>query len=195
MDTFLKIGFIAFLALFGYLTSCKSNQNLTEAQKQAFIQRGTAITQQVTAALMSKLIPEVQQNGPSQAIKYCSIQAIPTTDSISKQEKVTISRVSHRNRNPNNIASAAESELINRYISQINAGSTLSPTLKANGSQTIFYSPIVIAMPTCLKCHGKLGQDLQPDVQETLQKLYLNDKATGFAQGELRGLFKIVFSK
>ncbi|MCB9852024.1 MAG: DUF3365 domain-containing protein, partial [Phycisphaerales bacterium] len=41
---------------------------------------------------------------------------------------------------------------------------------------------------TCLKCHGG-SSDLAPGVKDQLDRLYKEDQATGFKDGELRGWF------
>lgn len=191
MQNPLKTLFLVALGLL--LSACKSNQELSERKKQELTERGSSITQAVTAALMGKLLPQVQQNGPANAVRFCSVQAIPTADSLAKQEHVTISRISHQNRSPRNIANNQELELINSYISQLKAGKPLTPTLVTQSKRTTFYSPIVIQMPTCLKCHGKPGTDISPEVQSVISELYPQDKAVGFESGQLRGLFKVEF--
>ena len=40
----------------------------------------------------------------------------------------------------------------------------------------------------CLQCHGKVD-DLAPEVRDVLAKNYPQDRATGFAAGDLRGWF------
>jgi hypothetical protein len=40
----------------------------------------------------------------------------------------------------------------------------------------------------CLQCHGQ-PDDLAPGVVESLERLYPDDQATGFAEGDLRGWF------
>ena len=189
-----SIKMTALAALTLTLFACKTNQALPERERQVLIQRGVDISRTVTAAMMGKLLPQMQQSGPISAIKFCSTQAVATTDSLSKQERVSISRVSHLTRNPNNTANGYELELINNYISQLKENKTLTPTLLAQQSKNTFYAPIVIQMPTCLKCHGKVGTDIGSDVHQAIQELYPNDKAVGFEQGQLRGLFKIEFA-
>jgi hypothetical protein len=40
----------------------------------------------------------------------------------------------------------------------------------------------------CLACHGS---KIKPELAEHLQKLYPEDKAIGFSQGDLRGAFSL----
>jgi hypothetical protein len=51
------------------------------------------------------------------------------------------------------------------------------------------------AIPTnivCLKCHGS---EIDPKVAAKLEKLYPEDKAIGFKQGDIRGAFYVTMPK
>ena len=47
--------------------------------------------------------------------------------------------------------------------------------------------------PPCLQCHGTPNQDIAPETLAAIQKLYPDDKATGFKLGDLRGLWRVTF--
>ena len=42
--------------------------------------------------------------------------------------------------------------------------------------------------PLCLQCHGEA---IAPPVAEKITKLYPEDKATGFREGDIRGAFVV----
>ena len=174
--------------------SCSQSKEPDEKTRAALMEKGKRISSNLSGALQAKLSSEIQENGITEAIKYCSVNALPLTDSISKAEQVKISRISHRNRNPLNAANSEEIELIKKYVLEMETGVALAPTVVTKNSKHTYYAPIVIAMPTCLKCHGQPGTDIDAQVMNTLNTLYPEDKATGFEMGELRGLFKIEFS-
>jgi hypothetical protein len=47
------------------------------------------------------------------------------------------------------------------------------------------------AIPTgalCLQCHG---ENISPEVQAELARLYPEDKATGYSAGDIRGAFVV----
>lgn len=187
---------LAMGVLFGSsLASCNQSKEPDEKTRTALMEKGKRISSNLSGALLAKLSSEIQENGITEAIQYCSVNALPITDSISKAEQVKISRISHRNRNPLNAANSEEIELIKKYISQIETAGALTPTIVTRDNKHTYYAPIVIAMPTCLKCHGKPDTDIDAQVMSTLNTIYPEDKATGFEMGELRGLFKIEFEK
>ena len=51
------------------------------------------------------------------------------------------------------------------------------------------------AIPTaglCLACHGT---ELAPEVRDSLESQYPHDRATGYAAGEIRGAFSVIWSQ
>lgn len=103
--------------------------------------------------------------------------------------------VSHKNRNPDNQANARELELIDHYQERTRTNKTLEPVTLTYDDEVIFYSPISIKNQMCLNCHGQVDKDIEAENYITLQMLYPNDDATGFAMGDLRGLWKLIFEK
>ena len=61
----------------------------------------TTVSQQ---ALLTTVQLHMKKGGPTAAVEYCNVYAVPLTDSLSNKYKVKISRISDRNRNPTNIA-------------------------------------------------------------------------------------------
>lgn len=156
-------------------------------------QRGAAIGQKLTGTLMSHLARQIETHGPAGAVEYCSLQALPLTDSIARAEKVQIKRVSHRPRNPQNAANERELALIEKYREEMADGQALEPHLRKTENEVQFYAPIVLSMPTCLKCHGQPGADIDSATRQVLQQRYPEDRATGFSLGEIRGLLVVNF--
>jgi len=158
------------------------------------LEKGAEISGKLVKAIMGKLNAEIQKSGLAGAVEYCSLEAIPITDSIAKMEQVAISRVSHKYRNPLNAANEREIERIERYISQHQKGEQLIAQLVSEDRALIYYSPIVLGSPMCLSCHGETDK-IDIGVREVLNEKYPEDKAVNFKFNEIRGMFKIVFEK
>lgn len=180
--------FIFLLIIF----SCKQNKQTGERSEAEFTAKAERAVQKLSGTLVSVLTTKIEQEGTVAAINYCAEVALELTDSISNAEKVVIKRVSHRYRNPANAAGEKEIELIKNYISQIENGEKPEPQIVTENNHSIYYSPIIIGMPTCLKCHGEPNEDIEENVMLALNEKYPADMATGFSMGELRGLFKVV---
>jgi hypothetical protein len=47
----------------------------------------------------------------------------------------------------------------------------------------------------CLQCHGDLQKNIKPEVAGKISKLYPKDKAIGYGESQIRGLFKVEMKK
>ena len=56
-----------------------------------------------------------------------------------------------------------------------------------------YYKPLKVAQ-VCLNCHGD-AKTISPAVQKKLQALYPEDRATGYKEGDFRGVIRIEIRK
>jgi len=168
---------------------------LDDSLKHTLIKKGTEIAGLTTSALQKALKSAIQEGGLEYAIKFCNLEALAITDSISEMESVAVKRVAEKYRNPLNKMVTAENELFTSYESQRQNEQPLHPVIMANSEgHPVFYQPI----PTgalCLNCHGTSGTNISPALAGTIQKLYPEDQATGFKEGQLRGMWAITFTE
>ena len=187
-----KLIYSLFVVLFNALTiGCNSDQPTVEINNPELLSRSKSLALEYSSTLKNNLKAAIVSDGVEGAIEFCSLHAVPITDSISKINTVEFKRVSHKNRNPHNKANATELQLIDDYITNYSK----APRLFKKGSENFFYAPIYMDSPLCLNCHGNVDQHITSPVQEKLNTLYPNDQATGFKHGEIRGLLKIIYSK
>ena len=116
------------------------------------------------------------QNGPATAIEVCSDKAPEIAASLSV-DGVAMGRSSHKLRNPDN-APPAWLELSDK------------PVVVDLGNGRHGYAEPIFAQPLCLTCHG---EELAPDIAVQIEALYPDDQATGFSEGDLRGVFWVEF--
>lgn len=179
---------ILFLALL-VLASCHTRPKMTDEE---VIEKGSVISGKLQAALAKELTAKMKENGAEEAIDYCSLQALPITQQISEEEKVELARVSHKFRNPSNAASEEELKLIENYINLQQSGEQLSPVVISGKGVKTYYSPITLAAPLCLSCHGNFSE-IDPGALAVIKERYPDDKAVDFELNEVRGMFKVVF--
>ena len=55
------------------------------------------------------------------------------------------------------------------------------------------YGGFLVSNALCLRCHGEPGPDISAEDLALIQRLYPQDKATGFKLGQLRGAWRIDF--
>jgi hypothetical protein len=55
-----------------------------------------------------------------------------------------------------------------------------------------FYAPILLQQK-CLACHGEIGKNVTVKTDSIIKSFYPHDAATGFKEGDLRGIWSIAF--
>lgn len=166
---------------------------LTEAEKEAYLQKGQEIAQATFAALSGRLKAAMQEGGVANAVEYCNVVAYPLVDSLSQVHNAEIRRTSFKVRNPADAPTGAERAVLQAYHDQAEAGEELKPVVKSlDGQGVAFYAPIKI-QGLCLSCHGKVGETLQETDYALIKKLYPEDEAVGYELGDLRGMWSVRF--
>lgn len=163
-------------------------------QEMTIEERGMQMAQTTKAELGKNLMGQIQKNGVIAALDFCNIQAMPITDSMSVVHKAQIRRVTDKPRNPKNKASAVEMEHLQTFKNQVAAGKEVKPIITSMGDKNKFYYPIV-TNSMCLKCHGTPEKEIESLTLTNILKHYPSDKATGYGENEVRGIWSIEFDK
>lgn len=176
-----------------FLLSCNSNQQKNTVDEKvidtaSLIARGDSIATGVEGVLMANVMQTMKLGGSVYAVTFCNERAMPLTDSLSKKYNCEIKRVSDKYRNPANKPTETELEI----WKNISSAPAVTPIISTENGHTVYYKPIKIAMPACLKCHGTPGVDIDAKTLEIIQQKYPDDMATGYKEGDLRGMWKIV---
>ena len=189
------------------LASCQSRtssdaeeetvQSMSQQQLEAVVmERGKAIASASQQALASNLKGAIQRGGIEEAFKFCNVQAMPITDSLSKAYDATVRRATLWVRNPKDEATEVEREILEAYHAIMQAGETPEPRVVDLDNDYVLYTqPIAIQNGLCLNCHGEVGQQVQQQTYELIQERYPEDQATGHQMGDLRGIWSIRFEK
>jgi len=186
---------LALLALF----SCnnaeqKNSQEVSKEEDKTnaqYIQEGKEITQATFKELSENLQQAMAEGGVENALKFCNVNAMSLTDSLSTHFNVQIKRTSHKVRNVKNVPSDQEQQIIEQYLSK---EAELKPIIQENEKGLVsFYAPIV-TKGLCLTCHGEVGKNITKNDYQVIQSLYPKDKAVGFNIDELRGIWSITFN-
>lgn len=178
------------LLLIGVLGGCNLD-NTKQKENEEIKSKGLSIISNTFIALSTELQKSMSEGGVAKAVKYCNVEALPITDSLSNKYGVKIKRTSDRIRNPKNMANQEEISVIESYKKLLSSDGKLSPMIKSHKTETMFYAPI-IANELCLKCHGN-KKDI--DEYSIITDLYPDDLATGYMTGDLRGIWSIKFIK
>ncbi len=177
--------------------SCKNNskkqyEDKKETSVEDLSMLGDSIAQIAQMELLKNVRGAMKEEGPVKAIKFCNLNASQLMVDLSKKHNCKISRISIKNRSPNNYPSSQdEINIVNRFA-EVDIADSVSKLIKSN-NKTIYYKPIYTTMPACLKCHGNAGSNISEKTQNVLNELYPKDLAIGYALNDFRGAWKIEF--
>jgi hypothetical protein len=191
----MKLLYVAFFAL---LLSCNQEEEPLEMQDAPaeinYSELGNLIVNQSQKALGTELKAALQRGGVAEAVNYCNLKAIPLTDSLARFYNVIIKRATQKARNPLNMANQNEGEIAGVWETKQENNGEISPVLFEGENAVEFYSPIVL-QSMCTNCHGIVGESLSLENNQLIKDKYPNDLATGYAEGDLRGMWHVTFKK
>lgn len=107
------------------------------------------------------------------------------TAEIGREQGVSIGRTSDRLRNPRNGAPAWARDLVAASVGR--ASADVRPMAVDLGDRIGLVRPIAVAQ-ACTRCHGP-AEGIAPEVKDRLAREYPDDRAVGYAVGDLRGFF------
>jgi hypothetical protein len=196
---------LVYVLLLCFVLSCKlgadqesqadaTGEELNLQPDERFMMQGKVVAQMTGSTLMGALSQSIQQEGIAASLTYCNVNAIPLTDSLAMLYQAEIKRTSLKLRNPLNKPTAGETKVLSEWETTLAEGKSIAPvTLAEENGKVHFYAPIFV-QPFCLNCHGTAKVEMKEETARQLQLLYPEDKATGYASGDLRGMWSITFN-
>lgn len=155
---------------------------------------GRNIANQTKANLGKNLMAAIQDKGAAGAIEFCNTKAIFITDSMSEVLHAKVKRVSDKPRNQNNQANNSELDYIESWRKAKLSGENLAPKVfESNNKMMAYYS--IETNDMCMKCHGIPGKQITPETMDKINTLYPADKAIGYGENEIRGIFVVEMDK
>jgi mono/diheme cytochrome c family protein len=163
---------------------------IPKLEAETYETKGLNFAMATKAVLGKNLLNAIQTKGTEGALSFCNEQAYHLTDSMSTALNANIKRVSDKNRNPANTANADELAFIENAKSLLAGGQKISPKIIEKGDKVVGYYPI-LTDKMCLQCHGQPTQDIQSATLARIKTLYPQDKAFGYSENELRGIWVV----
>lgn len=146
------------------------------------------------AVLGKNLIVAIKNKGTEEAVAFCNTRAFNIVDSAGVALNTNIKRVSDFPRNAANKASSEELNYIKKSKNLIENGKKVMPVVQEINNKMVGYYPIVTNQ-MCLQCHGMPNTQILPTTLSKIKELYPTDKATGYGENELRGIWVIEMDK
>lgn len=153
----------------------------TEAEQRAVTEAREA-AQHLGRTLRTRLLAALEE-GPAEGVRVCADEAQALTEQAARERDARVGRSSLRLRNEAN----AGPEWVRRWLEEHGERSAqgVQPSMAVTGEVARFVAPIAVEGP-CLLCHGA-PESIPPEVRSVLGERYPNDRAVGYAEGDLRG--------
>jgi hypothetical protein len=189
-------GFSFLLAVLVYSCNSSSTKQPAEAEKIAtdYMTVGKNAATEAQSVLAKNLVGAINKAGTEYAVEFCNTKAIQLTDSMAHLLNTEIKRVTDRPRNTANLVDEKELEYFRILKDKMLKGERPEAKVTETDEKMVGYYPI-ITNSMCLQCHGKKGIDIDAATSQKIKKLYPADKATGYGNNELRGLWVIEMEK
>jgi Protein of unknown function (DUF3365) len=182
------------------LIACQTNQvkisepSVEEIQEIKAI--GDTLSKRLLVALKSELSAAIQEKGVVNAIQVCNIKALPITAEIAQLDEysVDIKRTTTKYRNAQNKPDDIEKIALAKYMEYQNNGQPLpgyyiQKISEGDKHYFNYYKPLKTA-GLCLLCHGD-PQTMDESLKDVLNRLYPDDLAIGYKEGDFRALLRI----
>jgi hypothetical protein len=136
--------------------------------------------------LMKRLAAVVETEGPAAAIAVCQSEAPTIAQAVGHEKNVRIGRTSDKLRNSKN-------QPPEWAVSVLKDRPTQAVFLTHPDGRFAALLPVRLKAQ-CLTCHGPI-ESIPMDVRQALLQRYPEDRAIGYAEGDLRGWFWVEVPK
>ncbi|MBK9494935.1 MAG: DUF3365 domain-containing protein [Xanthomonadales bacterium] len=146
-------------------------------------------------SLRGALVAKMQSEGPVAAVNFCHDEAPLIASQVAERHQVQIGRTADRHRSPSNAPSEWQQSVLAGFAAKVAegnpaAGITTARTVEVNGQARFRFAQSIPTEAPCLACHG---DNVAAPIKAEIDKHYPNDSATGFKEGDLRGMFWVEF--
>lgn len=157
--------------------------------------RARAAARELGEHIRSLLAAELAAGGFSGAVGVCADKAQAETKRYAAEHGIRIRRVSLKARNAANRPDEWERARLSEWENALKEGRALPDAAEGaapDGAYRLLLPIRIQAM--CLTCHGN-AQQIPADVKAIIAKLYPEDAATGYRNGDLRGAFSVAIPR
>lgn len=152
-----------------------------------------AVTKEFMQALKTELGQGMRDGGPVNAISVCNLTAPGIANTYSVRKGWDVGRTSLKVRNPDNAPDAWERSVLESFEKRKQSGEDPGTmehyeVVEVDGEDVFRYMKAIPTQEICLVCHGTR---IDSTVTTRLEKLYPDDQARGFREGDIRGAFTI----
>lgn len=161
-----------------------------DAKAQNFEVEAKKLATDLKSSLMKNLSQKIASEGAVKAIPFCHTNVGPIAKAAANERmnKFEFGRTSHKIRNEKNLAMHWAKSYLKEFQGKFKGDVKKDFIIhKLENGKRVYLEPLYI-QAQCLTCHG---ENLNKSVKMELNKVYPNDRATGFKLDEFRGLIWI----
>lgn len=179
------------------LVSCSKNKTDEQVNVESlvpdsvYLQTGNKIVSLTFDTLRNSLMTTIGSKGIEEAIEFCNEKAYSITDTYG--DSVVIRRTAVRYRNTSNQPDSLELTVLDEMNAQMTSGISGAKVIRRSSADEIHFFKPIILQAMCLNCHGAPGDQIQPSTLSRINQLYPDDRAVNFKEGDLRGVWHIIF--
>jgi hypothetical protein len=154
--------------------------------------RAQAAMRDFSERLRGELRAAMTADGAAAAVDFCHDQAPRIADEVMAEHGVRLGRVAvpGRHRNPGHVAEGWQADVLGSFQSAVDRGGP--PEAQLAVMRDALPADVELRMArgirveaACLMCHGA---SIAPEIAARIEQNYPDDHATGFREGDLRGL-------
>lgn len=157
-----------------------------EARVSADAERAQSAMNDLGGRLKTALVAKMQAEGPVAAVDFCHEEAPKIAASVGAEHGVKVGRTAVRHRSPANAPSAWQEAVLSRFMEEAKNHPAGSLAWNSREGATYRQARGIATEAPCLTCHGS---NIAEPVRAAIAAAYPGDRATGFAEGDLRGMF------
>jgi hypothetical protein len=151
------------------------------------------LIQNYAGKLKAALGGAMQARGPEGALEVCNKQAPAIAAAVSQGSGWSVARTSLKPRNAASAPDAYERKIMEAFNARIAKGEKAADLVSAeviegDGVKTFRFIKAIPTGDMCMTCHG---DTVDPGLKQKILALYPDDQATGFKQGDMRGVFTL----
>lgn len=165
------------------------------AATTAWIEQSRDLSRRLGEELKAALTSAMEEGGPISAITVCRDRAPAIAAKLSAESGARVGRTALAVRNPANAADELDRAVLEGFARSLAEGGVEGPIeavfwMSRGGVSERRYLRAIVTEAVCVTCHGA---EISPDLASAIAREYPQDAARGFAPGQLRGAFRVVW--
>lgn len=157
-----------------------------DARVSADAERAQAAMNDLGSRLKTALVAKMQAEGQVASVGFCHEEAPLIAAAVSAEHGLKVGRTAVRYRSPANAPTPWQEAVLAGFVEEAKEKSAGSLSWVSREGEVYRQARSIATEAACLTCHGS---NIAEPVRAAIAATYPDDQATGFAEGDLRGMF------